>query len=197
MMSHRLKARVGMLVTLAIALLLVGGCSKQGSDGSGDSGPGRVDANPTSSELFEHEYGYLVEGDADFTRLAPNYSTLRPFNPDSAIVTTTNSLAEGVTSPGKDYKEYLHVNVRRPMTLRVVVADSTGGGVIAYEFENLATGDYTLGKKGWPIPQIDKCKDLGWVYVYVIGDNRFRWRDRFSLDEHKNLTPLGGPEQAS
>lgn len=196
MMSHRLDTRVGTLVTLAVTLLLLGGCSKSGSNGS-DSGPGRVDANPTSSELFDHEYGYLIEGDPDFTRLAPNYSTLRPFNPDSAIVTTSNSLAEGVTNPGADYKDYLHITVRRPMTLRVVIADSTGGGVIAYEFENLATGDYTLGKKGWPVPQVDHCKDLGWVYVYVIGDNRFRWRDRFGLDDHKNLVPLGGTEQAS
>jgi len=195
MLSHRLDVRVGALVTLVCTLLLLGGCSK--NDGGGSSGHGRVDANPASTELFDHEYGYLLEGDPDFTRLAPNYSTLRPFNPDSAIVTVTNSLAEGMTAPGNDYKEYLHIDMRRPMTLRVVVADSTGGGVIAYEFENLATGKYTLGQKGWPLPQIDQCKDLGWVYVYVIGDNRFRWRDKFNLDKNKNLTPMVGTTEAS
>ncbi len=180
-------------VVLGFFLVVVAGCSQNGgsdaADGNGTS-TGRMASDPASSELFQRPYGYLIEGDQDFTRLAPNYSTLRPFNPDTAIVVVTQAEAEGLETPPDDYQEYLHIRVHRPMSVRLIVADSVGGGRIVYEWEDLPEGAYTAGSQGWPLPQIDQTEDLGWVYVYVVGGNRFRWRGRFALDEDKHLVPL-------
>lgn len=185
----------GLVKTLFLGLLIVvmAGCSQNGgsdaADGSGTS-VGRMASNPESTELFERPYGYLIEGDQDFTRLAPNYSTLRPFNPDTAVVVTTHAQTEGLQTPPDDYKDYMHIRVNRPMNVRVIIADSTGAGRIVYEYDELPVGEYTAGSNGWPLPQIDQTKELGWVYVYVVAGNRFRWRERFALDNDKNLTPL-------
>lgn len=187
--------RHDVIKALALSLLMVvlAGCGQDGgsdaADGNGNS-MGRMDSDPGSSELFERPYGYLIEGDRDFTRLAPNYSTLRPFNPDTAIVVETHSQVEGLETPPDNYQEYVHIRVNRPMGVRLIVADSTGGGRIAYEWDDLAEGEYTAGSQGWPMPQIEQTQDLGWVYLYVVGGNRFRWRGRFALDEDKNLVPL-------
>jgi hypothetical protein len=179
---------------IGLILVLVAGCSQNGGSDAADGSAGRtterIESNPLSSELFERPYGYLISGDTDFTRLAPNYSTLRPFNPDTAIVVTTHAQEEGLAKPPDDYKDYLHIRVNRAMTVRVIIADSTGAGRIVYEYDELPEGEYTVGSAGWPLPQIDQTKDAGWVYVYVVGGNRFRWRERFTLDENRNLVPL-------
>jgi hypothetical protein len=181
-------------VFLGLLLVIVAGCSQNGgsdaADGNSKASQDRVASKPESTELFERPYGYLINGDQDFTRLAPNYSTLRPFNPDTAVVVTAHSEAEGLNPPPDDYKDYLHIRVNRPMTVRIIIADSTGAGRIVYEYEELPVNEYTAGSVGWPVPQLELTQDLGWVYVYVVGGNRFRWRGRFALDTDKNLTPL-------
>jgi hypothetical protein len=58
---------------------------------------------------------------------------------------------------------------------------------------DLSVGAYTVGSKGWPLPQIELTQDHGWVYVYIVGDTRFRWRERFALDKKRNLVPLPPP----
>ncbi len=186
----------GALIAAATCLLLFSGCSQSSND-SGPSKVGTVEAHADSPELLDHSYGYLVRGDKDFARLAPNYSTLRPFTPDTSLVVEIKSQAEGIDSPAADYTEDLHIRIHRGMPLRVVIADSTGAGLIVYDWGDLETGAYTVGSKGWPTPQIELCKDLDWVYVYVVGDTRFRWRERFRLDKHRNLVPLAPTQAAS
>lgn len=185
----------GVLIVAAGCMLLFSGCSQSGNSSGGSQHVAAVDAHPDSPELFDHSYGYLVRGDHEFARLAPNYSTLRPFTPDTSLVIETKSQTEGVKAPAADFKEYLNVRVHRAMPLRVVIADSTGAGLIVYDFKDQEPGAYTVGSKGWPVPQVELCKGLSWVYVYVVGDTRFRWRERFRLDKDQNLVPLA-PTQA-
>jgi len=182
--------RLGVGIVTMAFVLLTAGCSKSGNESGGSSHAGTVEAHPESPELLERSYGYLVKGDNDFARLAPNYSTLRPFSPDTAIVVQTRSQAEGVTSPSEDFSEFLHIRINRAMPVRIVIADSTGNGLIVYDLTQLPVGAYTVGSKGWPVPQVELLKDVDWVYVYVVGDTRFRWRERFRLDEKRNLVPL-------
>jgi hypothetical protein len=177
-------------------MLLFSGCS-QSSNSGGTQHVGTVEAHPDSPELLDHSYGYLVRDDHDFARLAPNYSTLRPFTPDTALVVETSSKTAGIDSPAADYKEYLNIRVHRAMPLRVVIADSTGAGLIVYDLKDQEPGSYTVGSKGWPVPQTELCQGLSWVYVYVVGDTRFRWRERFRLDKDRNLVPLAPTQAAS
>lgn len=160
---------------------LVAGCS---------SGGGGRTADQSSTELFDHNYGYLLRSDPDFVRLAPNYSTLRPFNVDTAIVVEAKSEREGNKSPAPDYEEYMYIRLNRPMNLRVIVGDSTGLGIIVYDFGNMPNGSYSLGSKGWPVPQIAATKSINWVYVYVIGDQRLRDRRQFRLDAKRHFLPM-------
>ena len=182
--------RLGIAISAVACVLFTAGCSKSGNELGGASHAGTVEAHPESPELLERSYGYLVKGDNDFARLAPNYSTLRPFSPDTAIVVETQSQAEGVSSPAQDFSEFLHIRLNRAMPVRIVIADSTGNGLIVYDLAQLAVGAYTVGSKGWPVPQVELLKEVDWVYVYVVGDTRFRWRERFRLDEKRNLVPL-------
>lgn len=186
----------GALIAAAACLLVFSGCSQSGND-SGSTRIGTVEAHPDSPELLDHSYGYLVRNDKDFARLAPNYSTLRPFTPDTSLVVETQSQAAGIESPAADYKQFLHIRIHRAMPVRVVIADSTGAGLIVYDMTEQQPGAYTVGSKGWPVPQIELCKDLDWVYVYVVGDTRFRWRERFRLDKNRNLVPLAPSQAAS
>jgi hypothetical protein len=115
---------------------------------------------------------------------------LRPFNIDTALVVESKSDREGNKSPAADFEEYLYVRVNRPMNLRIVIGDTTGLGIIVYDFDNVAQGAYTLGSKGWPVPQIEATKTTNWVYVYVIGDQRLRERKQFKLDSKRHFLPM-------
>jgi hypothetical protein len=169
-------------LALMIGTVLVVGCS--------GGGGGARTVNQSSAELFEHDYGYLFRKDPDFMRLAPNYSTLRTFNVDTAIVVQSKSEREGIKSPAPNYEECMYIRLNRPMNLRVIVADSTGLGIIVYDFDNMPIGAYSLGSKGWPVPQIEATKTANWVYVYVIGDQRLRDRRQFKLDSRRHFLPM-------
>jgi hypothetical protein len=189
MMKRRATRFIGSVLAIAIATALVFGCAENGGS-SGDRHVGTVKAHPESPELLERSYGYLLRGDRDFIRMAPNYATLRPFNPDTSIVVETRSQAEKVDSPTADFMEHLVIRINREMPVRVVVADSTGQGLIVYDMQELPVGAYTVGSKGWPVPQVEQTDGHDWVYIYVVADTRFRWRERFALDDKGNLLPL-------
>lgn len=178
----RLSISVGLLACLALA-----SCG-----GDSGSGSGRV-ANNASSELLDRSYGYLIRGDADFARFAPNYSNLRPFTRDSAMVVESKSQHEKLTEASADYLEHFYIRIHRPMTVRMIVADSAGQGLISYEFPNLANGEYTIGSKGWPKPQNEMVMLQPFVYVYFVGDQRFRTRYKLGLDSRNNLTFMPQP----
>lgn len=162
--------------------------------GGDDSAPGASrKANPTSSELFDRSYGYLLRGDADFTRYAPNYSALRPFTRDTAMMVQTKSEHEKVTNAPAGYLEHFYVRIHRGMAVRMIVADSAGLGLISYEFPYLPEGEYTLGTKGWPKPQVDAIANNPFVYVYFVGDQRFRMRYKLGVDEKRHLTYMPQP----
>lgn len=177
---------LGIVVASAVGLAVI-------SCGGGDSGSGGRTANPTSSELFDRDYGYLIRGDNDFTRFAPNYSNLRPFTRDTALVVQSKSEREKLSDAPADYLEHFYLRVRRPMSVRMIVADSAGQGLITYEFTNLPEGEYTAGAKGWPVPQIEQVKGNPFVYVYFVGDQRFRARYKLGLDAKYHLTYMPQP----
>jgi len=177
------------VVAVACALA-IGGCS------GGHKGR-VVPANEQSSELLDRSYSYLVKGDPDFLRLAPNYAALRPFSHDTSMVTETESQHQGKTSPSDDFVEFMHLRLNKPMAVRLIVADTTGNGLITYEYPTLPPGTYTLGSKGWPVPQQELTKGLPWVYVYCVGDQRFRSRYQFRLDKRQHFTYMPMPPQPS
>jgi hypothetical protein len=183
---HRFSRHVFLLVFICVMGLSLIACG-------GDSGSGARVANPTSSELLDRSYGYLVRGDADFARFAPNYSNLRPFTRDSAMVVETKSGREKVTDASSDYLEHFYIRIHRPMSVRMIVADSAGQGLISYEFSSIGIGEYTIGTKGWPVPQVEAVKGNPFVYVYFVGDQRFRTRFKLGLDEKYHLTYLPQP----
>lgn len=187
-MRKSLATKFSLSFGLLACLLLV---SCGGGSGSG-SGSG-VTANNASSELFDRSYGYLIRGDADFARFAPNYSNLRPFTRDTAMVVQSKSEHEKLTEVSADYLEHFYLRIHRPMTVRMIVADSAGQGLISYEFPNLANGEYTIGTKGWPKPQIEMVTLQPFVYVYFVGDQRFRTRYKLGLDEKNHLTYMPQP----
>lgn len=172
---------------LCICLLLT-------SCGGGNSGSSKAPlGDPTARELFERSYGYLLRGDPDFARFAPNYANLRPFTRDTAMVVESKSQHEKLSDAPADYLEHFYVRINRPMTIRMIVADSAGQGLISYEFTNLAQGEYTLGTKGWPKPQVDMVMGNPFVYVYFVGDQRFRTRFKLGLDPKNHLTYMPQP----
>lgn len=173
-------------LALAVAAAVAVSCG-------GGTDSGSPTANPSSSELLDRSYGYLIRGDADFARFAPNYANLRPFTRDTALVVESRSEREKAGSPASDYLEYFYVRVNRPMTVRMIVADSSGQGLISFEFPNLPNGEYTIGSKGWPKPQVDMVKGNPYVYVYFVGDQRFRSRYKLGLDAKYHLTYMPQP----
>jgi len=188
-MRSTLATASKLLSGLALCLFLAS-CGGGGSD-SGSGAPPL--GNPASSELLERPYGYLIRGDADFVRFAPNYANLRPFTRDSAMVVQSKSEFEKLPEASADYLEHFYVRIHRPMTIRMIVADSSGQGLISFEFTNLAIGEYTLGSKGWPKPQVDMVMGNPFVYVYFVGDQRFRSRYKLGLDSKNHLTYMPQP----
>jgi hypothetical protein len=160
--------------------------------GGGSSGGART-GNPNSSELFERSYDYLLKGDPDFVRYATNYSTQRSYSGDTSLAIQMKSEADGVASPAKSYVESFVLRVHQPTAVRVVVADSAGNSLITYDFAKLAEGNYTLGKKGWPTPQANSVNGNPFVYVYFIGDQRYRSWFKLGLDDKRRLTYLPQP----
>lgn len=150
-------------------------------------------ADPGSSELLDRSYGYMKRNDPDFVRMAPNYSTLRPFNRDSSMIVQTESETKGQNPPPAGQAEFLHLRILKPMDVRLIVADSLGNGLISYEFFTLTEGSYTIGSKGWPLPQEELTKGGRWAYVYLVGDQRFRSRYRFLVDEKQHFNYMEPP----
>ena len=179
--------------TVAVLLWGLVLCLSLVACGGSDSESGAPVGDPSSSELFERSYGYLMRGDADFARFAPNYANLRPFTRDTAMVVQTKSEFEKRADASADYLEHFYIRIHRPMTIRMIVADSSGQGLISYEFPNLALGEYTLGSKGWPKPQVNMVMGNPFVYVYFVGDQRFRTRYKLGLDSRNHLTYMPQP----
>lgn len=187
-----MKLIIQIVTKILICLALCFSLAACGGGGNSGSSAERV-GNPSSSELFDRSYGYLLRGDPDFARFAPNYANLRPFSRDTAMVVQSKSEFEKLPEASADYLEHFYIRIHRPMTVRMIVADSSGQGLISFEFPNLAVGEYTLGSKGWPKPQVDMVMGNPFVYVYFVGDQRFRTRYKLGLDSKNHLTYMPQP----
>ena len=95
--------------------------------------------------------------------------------------------------PAAGFSESFHLRINKPLSLRFIVADSLGNGLITYEWVDIPVGHYTLGSNGWPQPQHEITEDHEWVYVYFVGDRRFRSRYQFHLDDKKHFTRMIDP----
>lgn len=138
-----------------------------------------------ASDLFKTPHTYLMRDDDKFGNFAPDYShTIPTF--DSTIQVEITSFRPKETEAG-DSAQYLTFKIQRPMALRVVVADSTERGLVAYEFEQAPVGEYSLGLNQWPKHLSEKLADQSMIVVYVVSDRRLQRRYKFALDAQHHL----------
>jgi hypothetical protein len=73
------------------------------------------------------------------------------------------------------------------MALRIVIADSTGIGMVAYEFDNVPIGSYTLGVETWPPKLRELLPGRTAINVFFVADTRYQSRFRFDVDPEGRL----------
>ena len=132
-------------------------------------------------DLFEQPYVYLLRGDENFGKLAPNYSFTVP-TPDSMFVAESRPLSQKAADSAVDAPQCFSLTLKRSMALRIVFADSTGTGMVAYEFDDLPTGSYTLGVKAWPPKLLELLSGRTALNVYFVADTRYQCRFRFDVN---------------
>lgn len=138
-----------------------------------------------ASDLFKSPHIYLMREDDKFGNFAPDYSHTIP-TLDSTIQVEIKSFSPKGSKSG-DSAHYVSLILQRPMALRVVVADSTERGLVAYEFEQISAGAYSLGIEPWPKHLNEKLASQSAIAVYVVSDKRLQRRYKFSLDAQQHL----------
>ncbi len=152
-------------------------------------------AEKPAGDLLKQSHVYLLRGDDKFGNFAPDYSHTIP-TPDSTIQVEITSF-KPKDSQADDSSQYLTIKLQRPMALRVVVADSTERGLVAYEFVQVPVGGYSFGFNQWPKHLSEKLADQSMIVVYVVSDKRLQRRYKFALDAQHHLvrgtdaTPAG------
>lgn len=148
-----------------------------------------------AADLFRSPHIYLMRDDDKFGNFAPDYSHTIP-TIDSTIQVDIRSF-KSKDAKSEDSAQYLAFQIKRPMALRVVVADSTERGLVAYEFEQMPAGEYSLGFHQWPKHLSEKLANQSAIALYVVSDKRLQRRYKFSLDAQHHLvrgidaTPTG------
>jgi hypothetical protein len=150
------------------------------------TGPGNATAaKKPADDLLKQSHVYLLRGDDKFGNFAPDYSHTIP-TLDSTIQVEIRSFKPKEPEAG-DSAQYLTLQLQRPMALRVVVADSTERGLVAYEFEQMPAGEYSLGFNPWPKHLSEKLSDQSTIIVYVVSDKRLQRRYKFAVDTQHRL----------
>jgi hypothetical protein len=144
-------------------------------------------APKSGSDLFEQPYVYLISGDEKFAILATNYRYTVP-SPDSMFQIETHPVSKNPSDTTAQDPQYFEISVKRPMTLRVIFADSAATGLIVFEFKNVPVGTYTMGDKKWPAPLRDQLSGRKGANVFFATDLRFRGRFTFNTDSNHRVT---------
>lgn len=150
------------------------------------SGTATIDAaEKPGTDLLKEPHVYLLRGDDKFGNYAPDYSHTIPTLDSTVQVEIKSFLPKG--SKESDSAQYLHIQVQRPMALKVVVADSTERGFVVYDFDQIKQGEFSLGIAEWPKHLSEKLANQSAIAVYVVSDKRLQRRYKFSLDAQRRL----------
>jgi len=161
-----------------LALLIL--YSWNGTIGFGATG------HKSDTDLFESPYVYLIRGDENFAKLALNYTHSVP-SPDSMITIDVRPSSKKASDTLATSPQCFSITLSQPMSLRLIITDSIGTSLIAYDFPKLPAGSYTAGAKGWPDAIRDAIVNHADIHVYFAANQKYHSRYRFDVDEKVHL----------
>lgn len=147
---------------------------------SGIYWPDAAIAQKPGDDLFESPYVYLLWGDENFNKLAPNYSYTVP-TPDSAFKAENRPLPGKKSDTVSDTARFFGITLDRPMSVRMIFADSTGTGLAVFDFPRIPAGEYTLGAKTWPEKLRGLISGRNAINVYFVADTKYQSRFLFDV----------------
>jgi hypothetical protein len=139
-------------------------------------------AKEPGRDLFELPYVYLLRGDENFAKLSPSYIHTVP-SPDSEFTAECNPLSTTPADSAGDTLQYFALTVKRIMSLRLVLADSSGKGLVVHEFARVPSGEYTLGHAEWPSHVQKLIAGRKGINVYLVADKKLQSRFRFDVND--------------
>ena len=163
---------------LVLVLLVVSSCGRQAGDGE------KAETLTGESELFARRYTYLLRGDNEFPTITSGYRVKnKPQEDDVAYVGLEPDPKRPVD--GEDSCQIIKIILKKKATILIVVADSIGSGMVAYEFGELPPGDYTLGTGKHPAELADWLEDCKRLVILLAIDKTIRHRARWSVTSHE------------
>lgn len=145
-----------------------------------------ANAQKPGDDLFESPYVYLLRGDENFNKLAPNYSYTVP-TPDSAFHVESRPLLSRKSVNTADTAHFFGITLDRPMSVRVIFADSTGTGLAVYDFPRMLAGSYSIGAKAWPEKLRELVSGRTAINVYFVADAKYQIRFLFDVGPEGEL----------
>ncbi len=176
---------VGLMYVL---LFFVTSCEgNQGHQGDSPAEEERSASPAERTELFDRRYAYLMRGDAEFPTLTSQHRVkTRPLEDNVSRVEIVPDAERPVD--GEDSCQVFKITLKRDAAMMVVVADSIGSGLVAFEFGKLPSGEYTLGTGKFP-PELthwtNNCKRL---VISLTVENTIRHRARWIVTKHGRLS---------
>jgi len=183
----RFGIRGGWITILTTMLLVIYSCGCT-TDGDDASSPGETGSKSLAEqkELFDRRYAYLIRGDAEFPTLSSRYrvQTKRAEDDISRV-----ELMPDDERPvdGDDSCQVYRITLKKEAVLMVVVADSIGSGMVAFEFGTLPPGEYTLGTGKFPAEMTRWTKECKRLVISVVVGNVIRHRARWHVTKHGRL----------
>lgn len=182
---HFNKRRVGVLMILGFALLLIISCGRSSDQDDAAEGGG-IGMLSDRTELLDRRYTYLLRGDDGFPTITSGYRI------------KTNPADDGVSAialvpdkdrpvDGDDSCLTFKVGLQKASEISVVVADSIGSGMVCFDFGELPPGDYTLFTGAFP-PEMERwTKDCKRLVIFLTVGKSIRHRARWGVTEHGRL----------
>lgn len=143
-------------------------------------------AQSADDDLFESPYVYLLRGDENFNKLAPNYSYTVP-RPESAFQVEMRPLPRKKSDTIADTAHFFAIALDRAMSVRIIFADSTGIGLAVYDFPRMLAGNYTIGAKTWPEKLSELISGRTAINVYIVADAKYQTRFIFDVGPEDQL----------
>jgi hypothetical protein len=155
--------------------------------GSGDESyepPQRGQLND-QTELFARRYAYLVRGDKDFPTLTRFRAKKKPIDDGVSRVMLTPD--PDYPTDGDDSCKIFQLTLQRDASVKVVVADSIGAGMVSFEYDSLAAGEYTIGSGSHPEELAEWTRECKRLVISIVVDMQIRHRARWSVSPDGRL----------
>lgn len=176
---------VGRLVVLVGAVVFISSCERQSGAGS-SAGAGRI-SRCTGGELFDCRYTYLVRGDEAFPTITTGFRIkTSPAEDETARLEVVSDPQHPVD--GADSCRIFKITLKKEVPVLLVVADSIGSGMVAYEFGTLPPGQFTLGSGDFPPEMARWTKTCKRLVLFVSIDKFIRHRARWAVTPQGRLT---------